>query len=385
MSTPTQDSRVLNQNVPFTDKAATEWYRQTVVSKDSDSEGPANLFDDYDDVSDFDTPNMSIDDENIQERCKEQHRLQQQAQGIGEDGRDLQDWAAHNVNGPHIEPPRECEQSLLLVNSTGSDASLNTNPILHGGQEVDNQTQDPNDEFQNTGTSPTASGDTMASEERPMHDNDVTPTNPISPSRNELLIQSIDGGSPTHCVLLPNGINGVDTEENAHVLTLENINMLNAAPVGIQEVATHPMPPSQPRQLFKSPASVPRKPVCIQPPMHPTLVVLDPSPCVRASDTAESEDDLVFACIQSFQRNHASLASKMALPRGAMSLLKRPILLLLNKVAPPVTCNECMKPSLQRIHPHLHCKWFLPPFHPVPPRIRSLRMLLKAAWVMLPP
>jgi hypothetical protein len=56
--------RVLNQNVPFTDEAATKWYKQTVVSEDSDSEGPMDLFDDYDDVSDFDTPNMSIDDEN---------------------------------------------------------------------------------------------------------------------------------------------------------------------------------------------------------------------------------------------------------------------------------------------------------------------------------
>jgi hypothetical protein len=218
------------------------------------------------------------------------------------------------VNGPHIEPPRECEQSLLLANSIGGDASLSTNPILHGGQEVDNQTEDPNDELQDTGTSPTASGDMMASEERPMHDNDVPPTNPVSPSRNELLVQGTDGGGPTHCVLLPSGIDGVDTEGNAHVPTLENINMLNAAPVGIQEVATNPMPPSQARQLFKSPTSVPRRPVCIQPPMHPTLVAPDPSPRVRASGTAESEDDLVLACMQSFQRNHASLASKMALP-----------------------------------------------------------------------
>jgi hypothetical protein len=51
------------------------------------------------------------------------------------------------VNGPHIEPPRECEQSLLPANSTGGDASLSTNSILHGEQEVDNQTQDPNDEL----------------------------------------------------------------------------------------------------------------------------------------------------------------------------------------------------------------------------------------------
>jgi hypothetical protein len=45
------NSRVLNQNVSFTDEAATKWYRQTVVSENSDSEGPADLFDDYDDVS----------------------------------------------------------------------------------------------------------------------------------------------------------------------------------------------------------------------------------------------------------------------------------------------------------------------------------------------
>jgi hypothetical protein len=96
-----------------------------------------------------------------------------------------------------------------------------------------------------------------------MHDNDVPPINPVSHSRNELLVQGTDGGGPTHCVLLPGGIDGVDTEGNAPVPTLENINTLNAAPVGIQEVATHPMPPSQPGQLFKSLASVPRRLVCI--------------------------------------------------------------------------------------------------------------------------
>jgi hypothetical protein len=241
------NSIVLNKIVPFTDEAATEWYRKTVVSEDFDSKGPADLFDDYDDVSDFDTPNMSIDDENTQGRSEEQDGLQQQAQGIGEDGRDLQDWAAHNVNGPHIEPPREREQSLFPANFTGGDASLSTNPILHGGHEVDNQTQDPNDELQDTGTSPTALGDMMAFEQRPIHDSDVPPTNPVSPSCNELLVQGTDGGGPTHCVLLLSRIDGVDTEGNAPVPTLEIINMLDVAPVGIQEVATNPMPPSQPR------------------------------------------------------------------------------------------------------------------------------------------
>jgi hypothetical protein len=68
--------RVLNQNVPFTDEPATEWYRQTVVSEDSDSERPVDLFDDYNNVSDFDTPNMSIDDKNTQGQSEEQDALQ---------------------------------------------------------------------------------------------------------------------------------------------------------------------------------------------------------------------------------------------------------------------------------------------------------------------
>ena len=272
--------RLFNQNVPFIDEAATEQYMQTIISKDFDSKGPVDLFDDYNDDSDFDTSNMSIDNENIQGQSEEQNRLQQQPQGIGEDGRDLQDQCARNANGLHIEPPREREQSLLLANSTSGDASLRTNSILHDRQEVDNQIQDPNDELQDIGTSPTAPGDMMASKERPMHDNDVPPINPVSSSHNEVIIQGTDGRGPAHYVVLPSGIDGVGTEGNALVPTLENINMLNAILVGIQEVATHSTLPFQPWQLFKSLADVPRTSVCIQPPMHRTLVGPDPSPCV---------------------------------------------------------------------------------------------------------
>jgi hypothetical protein len=85
------NSRVFNQNVPFTDEAATEWYRQGVVSEDSNSEGLVDLFDDYDDISDFDTPSVSTDDENTQGRSEEHYGLQLQGQGIREDGQDLQD------------------------------------------------------------------------------------------------------------------------------------------------------------------------------------------------------------------------------------------------------------------------------------------------------
>jgi hypothetical protein len=139
--------------------------------------------------------------------------------------------------------------------------------------------------------------------------------------------------------------------------------MLNVAPVGIQEVATHPMPPSQPRQLFKSPASVPRRPVCIQPPMHPTLVAPNPSPYVRASDTAESEDDLVLACLQSFQRNHASLASKMALPQGNV-IVEAPHITTAEQGGP----SSHMQPMYETI---LVRDTSTPPLQVVPPTVPS--------------
>jgi hypothetical protein len=70
------NSRVPNQNIPFTDEAATKWYKQSVVSEDSDSEGPADLSNDYDNISDFDTSSMSIDDENTQGQSQKQDGLQ---------------------------------------------------------------------------------------------------------------------------------------------------------------------------------------------------------------------------------------------------------------------------------------------------------------------
>jgi hypothetical protein len=42
-----------------------------VVYEDFDSKGPSDLFDDYNDVSNFDTPSMSTNNENIQGRSEE--------------------------------------------------------------------------------------------------------------------------------------------------------------------------------------------------------------------------------------------------------------------------------------------------------------------------
>jgi Protein of unknown function (DUF 659)/hAT family C-terminal dimerisation region len=317
------NSRVLNQAVPTTDEAAIQWYMQTVVSEDSDSDGPADLPDGDDDVPDDDVPdpdgpNSSTDDESTEGRSEEHDGMPQHPRGIGEDGRDLQDWARRNqvgTNTPHVEPRGEREQSLPPANSFGGDASLRTNPLLHGTQGTNNQTEGPNDELQDTGTSPTAPGDNMASQERPMHGNVVPPTNPVSPSRNEVIVQDVDRERPAHCLVLPSGIDGVGTEGNAPIPALENINSFNAAPVDIHEVATPLMPPPEGRQLFRTPADVLRALTSTPPSIHPTAVGPDPSPRVPASVI----NDIPLRFMEAFQRNRDLEELRTALPRGNVS------------------------------------------------------------------
>jgi hypothetical protein len=63
--------------------------------------------------------------------------------------------------------------------------------------------------------------------------------------------------------VLPSRIDGINTERNAPVGSLGKIN-------------THPVAPSVPRQLIKSPANVLPRAVSIQPPMDTTFIVPDP-------------------------------------------------------------------------------------------------------------
>jgi hypothetical protein len=118
---------------------------------------------------------------------------------------------------------------------------------LHGGQEVENKIEVPNEELQDTRTSPAAPGKTVASEERSVPDNDAPPTNPASALHNECPVQTIDDRGPAHCVVLPSKIDGVDTEGNATITGVENIDRLDPPLVGVQEVATHPVASSLPR------------------------------------------------------------------------------------------------------------------------------------------
>ena len=195
-----------------------------------------------------------------------------------------------------------------------------------------------------------------------MHDNDVPPTNPVSPSRNELIVEGIAGKGPAHCVVLPSAIEGFHTERNAPVPTLENICMLNAALFGIQEDATHPTLPYQPRWLFRTPADVPRT-SCIPPPIHPTPIGPDPSPHVQAPDTMESDDELLTILTQAFRRNQASLASTMALPQGNV-IIEAPHTTTIEQGGP----SSHMQPMDETI---LTRDTSTPPLQVVPPTVPS--------------
>jgi hypothetical protein len=77
----------------------------------------------------------------------------------------------------------------------------------------------------------------------------------------------------------------------------------------------------------------------------------------------ESEDDLVLACLQSFQRNHALLASKMALPQGNVIV-----------EAPHTTIAEQSGPSIhmQPMHETILARdTSTPPLQVVPPTVPS--------------
>jgi hypothetical protein len=65
------NSRVFNQNVTFMDEAVTEYYKQTILSEDSNSDGPHDLLNKYDDVPDVRTADAKVNgvftkDENTQ-------------------------------------------------------------------------------------------------------------------------------------------------------------------------------------------------------------------------------------------------------------------------------------------------------------------------------
>jgi hypothetical protein len=70
--------------------------------------------------------------------------------------------------------------------------------------------------------------------------------------------------------VLPCGIDGVHAKEITPISGVESINRYDAPCVGLLDVAAHLMASTLTRQLFKLPASVHVRAVCIQPSQGPT-------------------------------------------------------------------------------------------------------------------
>jgi hypothetical protein len=101
--------------------------------------------------------------------------------------------------------------------------------------------------------------------------------------------------------------------------------------------------------------------------MHPMLVIPDPSPPVGASDTVPGDDELLQACLQSMQSKHASLATETALLQGNV-IVQAPHTSTTEQGDPSNHIQPMHETVLTKIYSRLHCKRFLPPFHPVPPQ-----------------
>jgi hypothetical protein len=151
------NSRVLNQNVTFPDEVANEWYKQSVVSEDSDSNGPTDLFYEYDGISNGHTPDANMDGVFTNDENKEAGAVQEFE--IGKDGRELQGWAACHANGLHSRAPIDDDKNLSIITFASGIGLLNTDNILHGGQQVEKEPYVLDEDHEDMGTSPAASGE----------------------------------------------------------------------------------------------------------------------------------------------------------------------------------------------------------------------------------
>jgi hypothetical protein len=116
--------------------------------------------------------------------------------------------------------------------------------------------------------------------------------------------------------MLSSRMDGVHSEGSASIPSVESINTHDPRPTSLQEVFTHPVASYLTRQLFKLPAIVPTRPVCIQPSKGPTFFAPNSSPSAEASKTVASDDEFLTACLQAFKCKHAALASQMVWPQA---------------------------------------------------------------------
>jgi hypothetical protein len=113
---------------------------------------------------------------------------------------------------------------------------LRNDNILHGGQYVEKDKHVLDEDLEDIETSSTAPSKAVATKECNVVGDNVLPTNPAFPLYNQCHIQFGENRAPTHCNVLPIGMNGVHMEVNVPVPSVGSINMHDPPHTDLEEV-----------------------------------------------------------------------------------------------------------------------------------------------------
>jgi hypothetical protein len=101
---------------------------------------------------------------------------------------------------------------------------LNSDNILHGGQQVGKDKHVSKEDLEDMETSPAVPSEAVATKEHHVVWGDILPINPTSPFHNKSHVQFGENRAPTHCDVLPSRMDEVHLEVNARVLGMGSIN-----------------------------------------------------------------------------------------------------------------------------------------------------------------
>jgi hypothetical protein len=131
------NSRVLNQNATSTDEGANEWYKQTIVSEDFDSDEPLNIMDEYDGVLHIHATHVEVNGVFTEDTHTEEHlreHIATRAFIIGEQGRDLEDWVVRHASAPHPGAPTDDGDTSPIIEPQRCGMLINSDDIRYSGQ-----------------------------------------------------------------------------------------------------------------------------------------------------------------------------------------------------------------------------------------------------------
>jgi hypothetical protein len=118
---------------------------------------------------------------------------------------------------------------------------LNSNNILRGGLQVENDTNVCNEDLEDVRTSSIVSTRAMATKENRVVGDDILPANPTSPLHTQHHVQFGANKAAVPYNVLLCAMDGIHVEGNIPIMGMVCINAHDASHVGLLEVVVHPM------------------------------------------------------------------------------------------------------------------------------------------------